>query len=187
MSDNGSAFRQGVEPGGMFEKNDVRLLILSVLADCGRPVSKDVLIGGLYGGGMANYFELAAAVGDLLEKALLVVAERADEVEKLTVTPRGRDTAAALARDIPKGTRKRAIDSVNYFEQAEKRRREHTVEAKKTADGYAVTLHAGMPEDPLMRLTVCVPTAELADMMKKKMSAEPEKLCERIFGILLEE
>ena len=188
MSYDGSAFRQGVSPGGMFDKNDVRLLILSVLSDCGRPVPENVLVGGLFGGGLANYFELSAAVEDLLEKGLLSVAERTETGEKLAVTRQGRETAEALARDLPKNTRQKAVESIGYFELAEKRRRENSVEAKKTADGgFAVTLSAGTPEDPLMDLTVYVPSRELADEIRKKMSDAPEKLCEKIFGVLLEE
>ncbi len=187
MNSQNDAFRQGVEPGGMFDKNDVRLLICCLLADCGRPLSKDVIVGGLFGSGLANYFELGAAAEDLLERGLLQVAERTDSALRLTVTREGRKAVDELGGAIPASARKKAVDGVLYFEAAERRRRENSVEVRPAAGGRAVTLHAGTPEDPLMSLTVYVPDGLLADAMRKKMESEPEKLCEKVFRILLEE
>ena len=187
MSEKTPAFRQGVEPGGMFDKDDVRLLILCALADRERPVSKDALVGGLFGAGLANYFELSAAAEELAEQGLAAVAQRTETGELLTVTARGRETAEALSDRIPKTTRERAAESIQYFETAEKRRRENSVEVRKNGGTVAVTLNAGTPDDRLMSLTVYVPDGELGDMMKKKMTAEPEKLCEKILRLLTED
>ena len=68
MAGKYDAFRQGVEPGGMFTTADVRLLVCYLLHTLKEPVSKQVLTDALCEAGLANYFEIASAADVLVEQ-----------------------------------------------------------------------------------------------------------------------
>ncbi|MBR1810406.1 MAG: DUF4364 family protein [Clostridia bacterium] len=184
MSERYDALREGVEPGGMLNKNGIRLLVCYLLKSLDHPVSREVINGGLCGSGLANYFEVGSALGALCDKGLVAVSD--GETETYTVTTEGAAVAAELERDLPRSVRRKAVESAAYFETAERRRRENSVTVRDSAGGYAVTLHAGRPADPLMDITVYVATEEQVDMMRASFMRNPEKLCEKVFNMLIE-
>ena len=54
------AFSAGVEPGGLWHKNDIRILLCYILASVGAPLSRQDLSRIIQEKGLANYFEVEA-------------------------------------------------------------------------------------------------------------------------------
>ena len=60
------AFSAGVEPGGLYSSQEIKILICYMLAGVGEPLARHSVLEILSGNGMANFFEAGAAVDELI-------------------------------------------------------------------------------------------------------------------------
>ncbi len=63
------AFDQGIELGGLRNRDDIRLLICYLLKAIDKPIEKAQLNDAVLENGLANYFEINQAIGELLSNA----------------------------------------------------------------------------------------------------------------------
>lgn len=184
ISKKPDAFRQGVEPGGMFNTSGVRLLVLYVLYAAKTPLSMQVLTDSLAGSGLANYFEIGAAVDFLTENGSLKKIETGG-ADKYTVTPEGTNIVRILELDIPKSVREKSLRKALYYSTKEKHRSENEVETEKTDKGCNITLHVGKPNDRIMSVTIYdIAGSELADTINNSFMSNPEGLCNAVLESL---
>ena len=59
------AFTGGVDPGGLWTKNDIRILICYILASVNAPLTGEDISGIMQGKALANYFETGDALAGL--------------------------------------------------------------------------------------------------------------------------
>ena len=59
------AFSAGVEPGGLYTSQEIKILICYMLLGVGEPMERQMVTELIAGNGMANFFETAAAVDEL--------------------------------------------------------------------------------------------------------------------------
>lgn len=64
-----SAFSGYVEPGGLTDRIKIRLLICYLMERVDLPVTAQTISDILLDRGLVNYFELSAAMGELIEMA----------------------------------------------------------------------------------------------------------------------
>lgn len=184
MSQKFDAFRQGVEPGGMFNTSGVRLLVCYVLHSIKKPLTMQVLTDALAGSGLANYFEIGSAV-DVLVDRRNVEKVNDNGIEKYAITPAGSNIVRTLELDIPKSVREKALQKTIYYATMEKRRSENDVEVKKTDRGFNVTMHVGKPNDRIMSVTLYdIAGSELVDAINTGFMADPEGLCSAVIDSL---
>ena len=91
------AFIAGVEPGGLTNLQEIRILLCYMLNTVGQPVPRDAVTEILIGGGMANYFDTEAAIEELLGQHHLTQ----DGDKMLSVTATGAQIGASLSVRIP--------------------------------------------------------------------------------------
>ena len=78
------AFMAGVEPGGLTNVQEIRILLCYMLRSVNAPVPRDALTDIITAGGMANYFDTEEAIEELLRLQHLVQSE--DRLIATTVT-----------------------------------------------------------------------------------------------------
>ena len=59
------AFSAGVEPGGLWHKNDIRILLCYILSSVPGPLARQDLTQIIQEKGLANYFEVEDALASL--------------------------------------------------------------------------------------------------------------------------
>ncbi|MCI8386702.1 MAG: DUF4364 family protein [Acutalibacter sp.] len=178
MSQN--AFTGGVDPGGLWTKNDVRILICYVLASVDAPLTEEDLCGVIQGRALANYFETADALAALSQLG---------HVEKgpagYTVTATGRQVAQDLDSGLPLAVRDKALESALTLLALGRAKREHRVEVTEDGSGCRVTCHLSGGEGlELMSLTLYVPDKRQARMVKERFYQEPNLLYQRVLATL---
>ena len=67
------AFSAGVEPGGLWHKNDIRILLCYILSSVRGPLSRRDLTRIIQEKGLANYFEVEDALAGLVEQGNILV------------------------------------------------------------------------------------------------------------------
>ena len=69
------AFSEGVEPGGLRNRMQIKVLITFMVSRIKEPIRDTMLIDALQTHGLANYFETTQALDELLENGILVMAD----------------------------------------------------------------------------------------------------------------
>ncbi|HCR43664.1 MAG TPA: DUF4364 domain-containing protein [Ruminococcaceae bacterium] len=166
------AFTGGIEPGGLRSKSEIRILICYLLSSVGSPLTKDDIISIISDYGLANYFETADAVSDMLGKGLVV----SEAGGCISVTDTGRMIAKQLDTALPPTIRDKAVKAaVNLLAKA-KREKENKVEINAANGGYSVVCHISGGSSDLMCFSISVPDMRQALTVKKNFQNSPETI-----------
>ena len=90
--DGYDAFSAGVEPGGLRNRNEIKVLIAFLLKNTERGLSRRQLMEVIQREGLANYFEASQALESLIEGGSVEVDE-SDNDELLSLTAAGKTAA----------------------------------------------------------------------------------------------
>lgn len=63
---NHDGLSAGVEPGGLYSPQQIKILICYMLDGAGEPMPRQAVLDIIAGGGMANFFETGAAIDELV-------------------------------------------------------------------------------------------------------------------------
>lgn len=125
------AFSAGVEPGGLWHKNDIRILLCYILASVGAPLSRQDLSRIIQEKGLANYFEVEDALATLLKQGNIAQ----DEQGFCAVTRGGLEIANSLDATLPLSVRDKALEAAFTLLAQAKAQRENRVELQKSNRG----------------------------------------------------
>ena len=163
------AFTGGVEPGGLWNKNDIRILLCYLLASVDAPLSGEDIEKIVQERSLANYFEVRDALAAL--EQLGNVARVAEGL--YTVTQAGREIADSLDATLPLSVRDKALEAAFLLLAQARAERENRVETRKTDRGYQVTCHVSGGETELMSIRLYVPDRAQAEMVKRNFHPDP--------------
>lgn len=164
------AFTGGVEPGGLWSKNDIRILICYILSSVNEPLSREDIGQVLQGRALANYFESGEALAALEELGHIEPVG-----EGYTCTPTGREIANRLDSSLPLAVRDKALEAALLLSARARARRENRVEIQESEKGCLVTCSIfGGGEIELMRVSLYVPDRAQAGMVEKRFYENPE-------------
>ena len=69
------AFSEGIEPGGLRSRTQIKLLLTFLVSRLQEPMSESKLLESLQLHGLANYFEASQAIEELIESGNLTRAD----------------------------------------------------------------------------------------------------------------
>jgi DNA-binding PadR family transcriptional regulator len=177
------AFTGGVEPGGLWNQNDIRILICYVLTSVKAPLSGEDLGNILQGKALANYFEVSDALASLVKQGNVAVTEKG----YYQITENGREIADNLDATLPLSVRDKALEAAVSLLARAKTERENKVEIEKTKEGYQVSCHISGGEMDLMRIDLYVPEEAQAEMVKKNFHRDPGGMYRLLLAALTED
>lgn len=182
MSDK--AISAGVAPGGIRDKNQVKILICYLLKKVKKPLSFDNLNEILAAYGLVNYFELADAVKSLLETGHIDLLENGDE-KLYSCTRLGAGTADLFEHSLPLSVREKAVGAAVELLARIKRESENKAEIK-TDDNGMCTVNCRILDqgDTLLDIGLGVPAREQAEMVKKQFLKDPELVYKGVLALL---
>ena len=173
FSENGEfdAFSAGVEPGGLRNTTQIKVLITFIANRLKEPVGCEMMLEALQVHGLANYFEATQALDELLANGSLAESEG-----KLYITPKGKLAVAELSDDIPRTVKETALADAINLQLMEKREGENTVEIEPASNGFNVTFKVTHKGNVLMALTVYAADLEQAQLIKHNFIKDPSRV-----------
>lgn len=174
------AFSAGVEPGGLWHKNDIRILLCYILASVSAPLSRQDLSRIIQEKGLANYFEVEDALASLLAQGNITQ----DGEGFCAVTAAGREIADSLDATLPLSVRDKALEAAFSLLAQARAQRENRVELQKISQGYQVTCHISGGDMDLMAVTLYVPDRAQAEMVKRSFYKDPEGVYKLVLASL---
>ena len=173
-------FTDGVEPGGLYNSQEIKILICYMLMGAGEPMSRQAVQEILFGNGMANFFEITGAIDELIR--LNNLTEKEDGALELTET--GRQAAGTLSGMIPYTLRERSVKSALQMLTRIRRERENSVTIEKLEHGYNITCTINDHRQPLMSFTLLVADQLQANMIKDNFLDNPVLLYRTMLAVL---
>ncbi len=168
------AIDAGIDPGGLRNRSNVRLLICYIIDCIKKPIKKDLVITAMQKYGIANYFEIADAFSDLENKQNILLTD--PENDLYTVSKSGKLIASNLSDELPLSIKERAMSAVTELIMEEKNNTENTVEIKKVSNGYVVDCHITDEETDLFSFQLYVPDSKQARLVKKNFQSNAEMI-----------
>lgn len=180
MDNDYNAFDQGVSPGGLRSKNQIKLLFEYLVTSLDAPLTSEIAVDALTENMIANYFEAVQALEELIANGSIL---RNDDNE-LSITEKGASTIAELIDELPVSIRERALKDAAALQL--KRRLEGTTQAKiiETEDGYNTVCKILNKDKILLEITVHTVDLDQADKIRTKFIDDPADIYGKILSIL---
>lgn len=177
------AFSGGVEPGGLRNSSEIKLLVCYLLksVDCG--LTKSLILDAIQDNGLANYFETANAIADLVATGSILETQSADD-PIYHLTEKGTLIADTLSETLPLSVRDKSIRTALLLTTRIKRERENRVEFKPLEKGVMVDCHISDDgEKDMMCVSVRVPDLLQAKLIKSRFQSDPVLLYKGIIAL----
>ena len=178
------AFNEGIEPGGLRNKNEIKLLICYLLKTMDAPISKDQIGNIIQDQSIANYFETMDAISDLLLNGS-ITSDYIDDKEFLSITDLGRGACEVVEKDLPKTVREKAVKSALKFMTLEKNERDNDVKIEPCDDGYTISFTMKDKDSVLMELSMFVGDSAQAEKLKANFIEDPARVYSTILASLM--
>lgn len=176
------AFHQGVKPGGLLNRKDIKLLICYMLSSIEDGLSKEDIVSVLQDNSLANYFESNDAFSDLIHNKSICCIDENNQL--FSVTKNGKLIADQLESSLPITVREQVLSATLNLLAKIKRERENTVEIKKSRNGYSVKCHvSGGPLD-LMSIELYAPDVMQANLIKHNFHKNPELIYDCMLALM---
>lgn len=178
------AFNEGIEPGGLRNKNEIKLLICYLLKTMDMSISRDRIGNIIQDQSIANYFETMDAISDLLTNGS-ITSDYIDDKEFLSITDLGRGACEVVEKDLPKTVREKAVKSALKLMTLEKNERDNDVKIEPSDDGYTISFTMKDKDTVLMELSMFVGDSAQADKLKANFIEDPARVYSTILASLM--
>ena len=182
---NFNAFVGGIEPGGLTNDFEVKILICFLLKKIEQPLSFDQVNEILQKTGFVNYFEFVEAVSELqkTEHVLLTTDENGQEVFQLSEI--GEAMAQTFHHTLPLTGREKTVESARELIQMQKQLEETEVRYHAVNDGYILTMKLKDIGSDLMDLSVFVPSEDECVEIRERIYADPLLLYKTLLAVMM--
>jgi hypothetical protein len=163
----------GVEPGGLTNVQEIRILLCYMLHTVAAPIPRDALTDIITAGGMANYFDTEDAIEDLIRLQHLVQTE--DRLLATTVT--GNQIGESLGVRIPYTLRERSVKAALQLLKRREIEQDNKVDIRRLDDGGCQVTCTVMDQGkPLLSVALRVADEHQAAQIKENFLADPSFL-----------
>lgn len=174
------AFSAGVEPGGLYSSQEIKILICYMLAGVDEPLPRQSVLEIIAAGGMANFFEAGAAIDELIRLHNLTEGEDG----RLYLTEDGRQAASTLSGMIPFTLRERSVQAALKLLTRMRREKENRVTVKKLEHGRLVTCEIQDAGQPLLSFSLRVADDLQAGLIRERFLEDPTLIYSSLIALL---
>ena len=166
------AMDAGIEPGGLRDVNEIKILICYLLKNSNRPLSFDNLNEILQQDGLVNYFEFGQSLHELLLSGHVDLTEQ-DGLQLYHITRLGAGTADMFERRLPRSVREKAVRASVRLLARLKIESENKVMITRDASGWRVECRVLDGKDELLSMRLLVPSAGQAEVIRQQFLKDP--------------
>ncbi len=169
------AFASGVDVGGPRSMLYIKVLVCYVLKSVKVPMTRSQLCDAMQQAGLINYFDLNAAIDELLKNGVLIEKEYMGSTH-LSVSKIGDYSATELEENLFPNVRDKAVKTALSIVARARSERENEVILDKLEDSVNVTFKIESQGDTLLSLTLNVSDILQAEQLKDGFLSNPGAL-----------
>lgn len=167
--------------GGLYDKSEVKLLTLYILANLGRPLTLQELSDTILSEGLCDYFTVSEGVRDLVLSGHII-----EDIQdmNLYITDLGSQTSGQLSSTLPFTVREKALTAAYLCVAAMDRDAQITCDVLRNGEEYKLVMGISDLNTPVMELSLSVPNEAQAKKMKKRFKDNAEQIYQHIIELL---
>lgn len=160
-----TSFDQGIAPGGLRDKADIKLLVCYLLKTIGKTLTRTQINDTLQENQIANYFELNQAISELIQGGQ-VNCDEIDGEQHLSVSLRTSIEVLEIENLLPRSIREKAVNAGLKILTRDKIKKESEVEVVNLDQGHHVTFRIFDMGTKLLELTIYVADSSQIEIVK---------------------
>ena len=172
----------GIEPGGLVDKYEIKLLICYLLSTISEPLTDDQLNFIFQSEGLVNYFSYTVSLKELLESGHIVMIDLGDE-KRYKVTALGLDSSRKLQSSLPRSLKDKVVEVALQLLTRLERKKNVDITLKRVNDGYLVECRILDVGSDLMKLSMYANNETQAEIMKLNFEKQIDLLYRTILAI----
>lgn len=172
-----------VEPGGLRTSGEIKILICYLLGAVKTPLLRRWIDEVFLEHSLANYFDVADALGDLVANGSIESVPQ-DGEEAYALTESGRSSAALLETTLPFTVREKAVKSATRLLAKRRNEKENRVVAQKVAGGYMVTCSVLDGELELMSVRLLVSDEMQVELLRETFLRSPLRVYQSVLTLM---
>lgn len=173
-----------VEPGGIHDMDELKLLVLYVLGMCEDPVPRDVLNDILLNDGLVDFFDSTTALDEVVQSKLVSVVRQNGE-DYYAVTPAGRETATLLEKNLPYTVREKTTQATHAVLRQRRLNSQVRAEYMRQHDGsYLVELILMEGDHEMFSLRLTAPNLDQVSTICRHFKQQPTEVFGDIIRVL---
>ncbi len=182
----------GIEPGGISDKHQVRVLICYLIVSVELPLTGQQMYEIFAKDDLVNYFAFIEAFFDLVEvQDILVVPEDAqlkpgDLDAHYCCSPHGEQTANTLADTLPKSVRDRVYENASVLLERVRPKYTSDVTVTKADKRFKIDFEMMRDGEPVFHMDFYLRSKRDAQTAEQKLTEMPFACCDKIIDLLIE-
>ncbi len=177
-------FDEGVVPGGVRSKTEIKILICYIFNSVKENMDKDLITQSITKEELANYFEISSAFDDLIKNGNLKESQVVDGLQTYELTDNGKLIANQLESTLAYTVKDKAYKCAVQMLAEKKKRRENSAEIKRTENGYDVICKISGGNMDLLSFTMYAPTNEQAVYLKNNFYDNPSVIYKVMLALM---
>ena len=177
-------FDEGIAPGGLRSKNEIKILICYLYNSVNDKMSKNLVTEAIINDELANFFEISAAFDELVGNKNLIESDSVDGEQTYIITENGRVIANGLETTLAHTVKQKSYDCALRLLGERRTARENHVDIIKTENGFDVNCRVSGGEITLFEFTLYAPNYEQAEVIKKNFLSYPQTVYKTMLGLM---
>ena len=177
-------FDEGIAPGGLRSKNEIKILICYLYRSVNDRMSKELITEAIGEYDFANFFEISAAFDELVKNGSIIEAKASENETEYIITENGRIIAEQLESTLSPSVKDKTYACAIKLLDQRKNARQNSVEIVKTADGAEVICVVRDGSLKLFSFTMFAPDIEQAELIKKNFMENPANVYKTMLALL---
>lgn len=173
-------FGNGIEPGGLKNLLDIKILIAYLLSVSSSPVAEEILKKAVLSEGIANYFDYSAAFSDMLIKGQILKSEDGE----VTLSESGEGLSREFYKMVPFSIREKCAKAYLKMIARNKSENENKAEIIKQPDGYTLSMEIRDIGTSLLKLDILLPDENIAAAAKELFLNNTANFYGAVIGLL---
>lgn len=168
-------------------KEDIKLIILTVINDFNMPVSNAMIVDTVLIHSFAEYFDIQQYLYELSE-AQMVTYYVENDIRYYSLTQKGKDAVSYFAQKIPRTVRERLFETAR--ENAKKLKESLSIQSeyyKENDMEYTVIMKITERNYDMFNLKMSVGSEAIAKSICGRFEKDPESIYSKVFSILTDE
>lgn len=160
------SFSEGIAPGGLRSKNEIKLLVSYLLKKIDMPISRMKICDIIQEYNIANYFEINQAITEMINNDVLLCKEN-DGVETLLLMGKSYFEIEQVENMIPRTIREKALAAATKIINRERLEKQNNITVEPVKDGYLVTFEVKDDDEILFKMSVFVTDNSQVELVKR--------------------
>lgn len=173
----------GVAPGGLRDKEQIKVLICYLMDNTDTAISMDFICGVLQKCGAANYFEASEGFGELTANGQLEVADKDTRLYKLSES--GKFVVKNLADELPASVKDRTLEKYRQALRQCDIKQDNDVKLKTKNNRSYVECTINDGQNRLLQISMYVPNAEQASVVKNVFYNNTDVIYQAVVALMM--